>query len=84
MRLVVGIVAATMVVASPVGAQSANTVKSVRTAYGARLSVPEGLTVNDRRVNSRINNRVSNRLSTRIQRYVPGTDPVAAYRAPVD
>jgi len=71
-----------IVPAGPAMAQSAANTESKRTAYGARLTEPEGVEVNDRRVNNRINSRINGRLSTRIERYTARANPSDALRAP--
>jgi hypothetical protein len=68
--------------AAPASAQSATNTEAKLTAYGARLTEPEGVEVNSRRVNNRINSRVNARLSTRIQRYTAPANPTDALRAP--
>lgn len=68
--------------AVPASAQSASNTEAKLTAYGARLTEPEGVEVNSRRVNNRINSRVNARLSTRIQRYTAPANPSDALRAP--
>ena len=65
-----------------VQAQSTADTEARLTAYGARLSEPEGVEVNSRRVNNRINSRINARLSTRIQRYTTTVNPTDALRAP--
>ena len=67
---------------APASAQSASNTEAKLTAYGARLTEPEGVEVNSRRVNNRINSRVNARLSTRIQRYTAPANPGDALRAP--
>lgn len=74
-----------------VAAQTANTGRAVRQAYGSRLNDPAadlsgaGAT-RERRALKRVDTRVNTRLQTRIERYTAVVnDPVAALRTqPVD
>jgi hypothetical protein len=81
MRSLLGSVLIASMIAVPAAGQTATSTKGTETAYGARLSQPEGVEVNSRRINSRVNNRVNSRLSTRLQRYVPIGDALAPLRA---
>jgi hypothetical protein len=84
MRSLLGFAFLASMMAVPAAAQTATSAKGAETAYGARLSQPEGVEVNSRRINSRINSRVRSRLSTRLQRYMPIGDALAPLRATAD
>ncbi|WP_375391572.1 hypothetical protein [uncultured Sphingomonas sp.] len=71
----------------PAGAQTTNTVRSTKEAYGVRLNANgEPADLNPLRVNNRLATRVNGRLDLRVQRYRVNNsaDPTAAYRAPLD
>lgn len=70
--------AGTVVLAAPAVAQSAT---ARQAAYGARLTKPAAVVVNERRINNRINNRIGSRISTRIERYETVADADERLRA---